>query len=258
MVVEQRSSAGVALWRRATGRRRTWSTDVTTRSPVVAARAIGHAVEEAPVRRPFAALGRLLHPATIVQIVKVANFYGYAHAEPRRRLVTGPGLRMAPNASLRNGERIRLGREVHVGERSCLWAGDSTGTITLGDNVLLGPEVFITASNYQIDGPGPVMYQAKREADVVVGADVWLGARVVVLPGVSIGGGAVVGAGAVVSKSLPSGCIAVGAPAKVVGWRYGAPPDVLAAGAGSPTDGVPSGAADADGTESGAASHDAA
>jgi acetyltransferase-like isoleucine patch superfamily enzyme len=171
--------------------------------------------------RLLAAVGRLLNPRTVLHLAKIVNFYSYAHVEPLRRLTAGPGLRMAPNASLRNGERIRLGREVHVGERSCLWAGDSTGSITLGDNALLGPEVFITASNYQVKPGTPVMYQDKDEQDVVIGSDVWLGARVVVLPGVTIGDGAVVGAGAVVTKSLPAGCVAVGAPAKVVAWRGG-------------------------------------
>jgi acetyltransferase-like isoleucine patch superfamily enzyme len=154
-------------------------------------------------------------------MLKLVNFYGYAHVEQRRRIQAGPGLRMSPSVSLRNGERITLGREVHVGERCCLWAGDSTGRITLGDNALLGPEVFVTASNYDVQAGSPVMYQDKLEADVVIGAGCWLGVRVIVLPGVVLGDGAVVGAGSVVTKSLPANCIAVGVPAKVVGYRPG-------------------------------------
>jgi acetyltransferase-like isoleucine patch superfamily enzyme len=42
---------------------------------------------------------------------------------------------------------------------------------------------------------------------------------------VTIGDGAIVGAGAVVAKSLPAGCVAVGTPARVVGWRGGVPPE---------------------------------
>jgi acetyltransferase-like isoleucine patch superfamily enzyme len=159
-----------------------------------------------------------------VHLAKLARFHVYSHAAPRREMHAGRGLRMSPTASLRNGSRIRVGDGVHIGEGCSLWAGDATGTITLGDKALLAPGVFITASNY-LTAPGtPIMDQAKREADVVIGSDVWLGARVVVLPGVTIGDGAVVGAGAVVSKSLPAGCIAVGSPARVVAWRSGAAP----------------------------------
>lgn len=167
------------------------------------------------------ALRRVADPGLLVHLAKVARFYSYAHVQPRRRITAGPGLRMSPVASLRNGERIVLGSDVHVGERCFLWAGDSTGRIVLGDKVLLAPEVFITASNYGLAHGTPVMDQPKREADVVIGSDVWLGARVVVLPGVTIGDGAVVGAASVVSRSLPAHCIAVGSPARVVGWRDG-------------------------------------
>jgi acetyltransferase-like isoleucine patch superfamily enzyme len=169
-------------------------------------------------------LARMLHPRLLAHLLKVARFYAYAHVEPRRHLRAGPGLRMSPTASLRNGERIVIGSGVHVGERCYLWAGDSTGTITLGDKVLLAPEVFITASNYATAAGIPVMEQPKIEADVVIGDDVWLGARVVVLPGVTIGSGAVVGAGSVVTRDLPPDAIAVGVPARVVGWRSGAEP----------------------------------
>ncbi len=171
----------------------------------------------------------MLDPRLAVHLAKVARFYAYAHVEQRRRLTAGPGLRLSPTVSLRNAGRITLGREVHVGERCYLWAGDSRGRITLGDQVLLAPEVFITASNYGVAAGAPMMHQPKREADVVVGSDVWLGARVVVLPGVTIGDGVVVGAGSVVTKDLPAGCIAGGIPAKVIGWRDGIRP-------GSPAD----------------------
>lgn len=176
-----------------------------------------------PVRREGVrgAIQRMADPRLLLHLAKVARFYSYAHVQPRRRITHGPGLRMSPLASLRNGERIVLGRDVHVGERCFLWAGDSSGRIVLGDQVLLAPEVFITASNYGVVHGVPVMDQPKREADVVIGSDVWLGARVVVLPGVTIGDGAVVGAASVVSRSLPAHCIAVGSPARVVGWREG-------------------------------------
>jgi acetyltransferase-like isoleucine patch superfamily enzyme len=178
-----------------------------------------------------AALRRYLSPGTWLHTAKLVNFYAYAHVEQRRRLTAGPGLRMSPSVSLRNSERITLGDGVHIGERSCLWAGNAGGRITLGDKALLGPEVYITASNYGTAWGTPVMDQPTVEADVVIGADVWLGVRATVVAGVTIGDGAIVAAGAVVTKDVPSGAIVGGVPAKVIGWRAGFPGAPESAGA---------------------------
>ena len=73
------------------------------------------------------------------------------------------------------------------------------------------------------DPDRPMRAQGYTTAPIIIGDDVWLGAKSVVLKGVSIGHGAVVGAGSVVTRSLPSGAIAVGAPARVVASRPGMP-----------------------------------
>ncbi len=158
-------------------------------------------------------------PRTYLHGLRLIHYYGYSHLQPRRKMTIGAGTGIAPNVSLRNGERIRLGCHNRIGEHCCLWAGDSTGRIDIGDHVSLAPGVFITASDYQFLAGIPFQDQPKRERDIRIGDDVWLGAGVVVTAGVVIGSGCVVGAGAVVTRDLPAGSIAVGVPAKVVGRR---------------------------------------
>ncbi|MFL2000091.1 DapH/DapD/GlmU-related protein [Microbacterium sp. A1-JK] len=51
---------------------------------------------------------------------------------------------------------------------------------------------------------------------IKVGSNVYFGYGCVVLPGVTIGDNVVVGAGAVVSRDIPSNCVAVGVPARVI------------------------------------------
>lgn len=126
---------------------------------------------------------------------------------------------MAPNTSLRNGHQIQIGKECHIGERACLWAGDSHGRIEIGDFVSMAPDVFITASDYQFQKGVPFRQQPKTDKDVIIGNDVWLGTKVVVTAGVKIGDGCIVGAGAVVTKDLPAGSIAGGIPARVIKTR---------------------------------------
>ncbi len=134
-------------------------------------------------------------------------------------MTVGGGTGIAPNVSFRNGSRISIGRECHIGERCYLWAGDGVGRIIIGDFVSLAPEVFITTSDYQFVAGQNFRSQPRTERDVHIGNDVWLGARVVVTAGVRIGDGCIVGAGAVVTKDLPPGVIAAGVPARVIGHR---------------------------------------
>jgi acetyltransferase-like isoleucine patch superfamily enzyme len=165
------------------------------------------------------ALRSLFDPMTYFQAVRLLHYYGYSHAQPRRQLTLGPGATIAPNVSLRNAERITIGAGTKVGERAFLWAGDTSGRITIGEHCRLGPEVYITASDYGLLPDEPIAYQARNERDVVIGNDVWLGARVFVGAGVTIGDGCAVSAGSVVTRSLPPNSVAAGFPARVVRRR---------------------------------------
>ncbi|GAA4931255.1 sugar O-acetyltransferase [Streptomyces coeruleoprunus] len=87
--------------------------------------------------------------------------------------------------------------------------------IVLGEDVFLGPRCQLFTANHPYD---PQLRRALWESakPITLGDRVWLGGGVTVLPGVSIGADTVVGAGSVVTKSLPSGVLAAGNPARVV------------------------------------------
>lgn len=171
------------------------------------------------VRRLVGAVLSLLDPRAYAHLFRMMHYYNYGHVQPRRELSIGTSSRMAPNVSFRNGSRIAIGEDCHIGERCSLWAGDDQGRISLGNCVSLAPDVFITASDYQFQKGVPFRKQPKRDRDVTIGNDVWLGAKVVVTAGVTIGDGCIIGAGAVVTKDLPPNSIAGGIPAKVLKTR---------------------------------------
>ncbi len=52
--------------------------------------------------------------------------------------------------------------------------------------------------------------------DTHIGKRCFVGGRSIIMPGVHIGDGSIIGAGSVVTKDIPSYCIAVGNPAKVI------------------------------------------
>lgn len=169
--------------------------------------------------RLFGLLRTLLDPGAYMHVIRLLHYYTYSHVRERRRMTVGSGTKIAPNISICHGERVRLGRDCHIGAHSYLWAGPTSGQIIIGDCVSLAPEVFITASDYRFVAGKPFRQQPRRERDVVIGSDVWLGARVIVTAGVTIGNGCIVGAGAVVTRDLPANSIAVGVPARVVAER---------------------------------------
>ncbi|MFE9775836.1 sugar O-acetyltransferase [Streptomyces sp. NPDC005931] len=87
--------------------------------------------------------------------------------------------------------------------------------IVLGEDVLLGPRCQLLTANHPHDPRlRSDMWESARP--VTLGDRVWLGGGVTVLPGVTIGADTVVGAGSVVTRSLPSGVLAVGNPARIV------------------------------------------
>lgn len=87
--------------------------------------------------------------------------------------------------------------------------------VTIGDCVMLAPNVVITTVNHPLDP------QKRREhigvaEPITIGNDVWIGANAVILPGVTIGNNVVIAAGAVVTKDIPDNTLAAGVPARPI------------------------------------------
>jgi maltose O-acetyltransferase len=87
--------------------------------------------------------------------------------------------------------------------------------ITIGDDVQIGPNVQLLTATHPLE-PQPRRDKWEAAEPITIGDNVWLGGGVIVCPGVSIGADTVVGAGSVVTRDLPAGVVAVGAPARVL------------------------------------------
>ena len=155
----------------------------------------------------------LLHP------FRMLHYYGYSHVLPKREMTLGRNVRLAPNTSFRNGARIALGDQVQLGERTALWAGRSTGRITVGPRTTLGPDCYVTAADYGLAAGTRITDQEMIERDVTIGADCWIGTKVVITAGVTLGDGCVIGAGSVVTHDVPAGAIYAGVPARLIKMR---------------------------------------
>lgn len=130
------------------------------------------------------------------------------------------GSRSSVLAGTRKGEeRVVMGNNVALNFNVMINA-DHGGEITMGSDVLVGPNVVIRTSNHRYERTDvPIRSQGHSAGRIVIADDVWIGANVVILPNVTIGKGAIVAAGAVVADDIDSYEIAGGVPAKRIGVR---------------------------------------
>lgn len=89
--------------------------------------------------------------------------------------------------------------------------------LTIGENVLLHEGTVIMTHDYAsrafVNRDSEFIPSHGR---ITIGNNVWLGRDVTILKGVTIGDNVIIGLGSVVSRSIPSGSVAIGNPAQVV------------------------------------------
>jgi galactoside O-acetyltransferase len=142
-----------------------------------------------------------------------------AKVQVTSRIRFGAGSVVKPFAVIKtNTGRITLGRNCAV---SCFNQIDTDqADVTLGDDVRLGPHVYLTGSARRFMERGRLIQeQGHDHPGLIIEDDVLVGAGAIVLAGVRIGRGAVIGAGAVVTKDVPPYHIVAGVPAKIIGER---------------------------------------
>ncbi len=120
------------------------------------------------------------------------------------------------------GKNIFLGNNVII-NMNCTFVDNKP--IRIGDRVLIASNVQIYTSSH------PVLPQERFVPDwrerrttffrtyarpIEIRNNVWIGGGCILLPGVTIGENSVIGAGSVVNRSIPSNCVAVGNPCRVI------------------------------------------
>lgn len=104
----------------------------------------------------------------------------------------------------------RIGKNVYI-NHACSFL--DMGTITIEDDVLIGPKVNILTEGHPLN---PAERKALLVKPVIIKRNVWIGAGATILPGVTVGENAVVAAGALVNTDVPANTVVAGIPAKVI------------------------------------------
>ena len=134
------------------------------------------------------------------------------------------------------GNNTIIYTDVSIGKYSyitsgIIYSGTKIGNFcSIAANTLIGAEAhptnWLSTSPFQY-GKGFIVFEEFKnkvqfcnKKETIIGNDVWIGGNATILGGVTVGDGAVIGAGSVVTKDVPPYAIVVGAPAKVLKFRF--------------------------------------
>ena len=112
------------------------------------------------------------------------------------------------------GESLIVGNNVGISPNFTMFV---RGPISIGDDVIIGPNVTIVSENHRFDDVGkPIRLQGVDRKGITIGNNCWIGANATILDGVTIGENSVIAAGAVVTKNVEPNTAVGGVPAKLL------------------------------------------
>lgn len=128
------------------------------------------------------------------------------------------------NIQIQAGSRVdsqsQIGGNTYIGLNSYVTRSKIGRYVSIANNVSIGQGEHdlhrISTSSIFYQNP----WEALTGKACEIEGDVWIGVDAVILRGVKIGFGAVVGANSVVTSDVPSFAIVVGAPARVIKFRF--------------------------------------
>lgn len=122
------------------------------------------------------------------------------------------------HASVLSPLQVDYGYNVSLGNRSFINHGAylmDCAPITIGNDVFIGPNLGAYTAQHPLVAEERNL-GVERALPITIEDDCWLGGDVKIMPGVTIGRGCVIGAGSIVTRDVPAGHLAVGAPCRVV------------------------------------------
>jgi UDP-2-acetamido-3-amino-2,3-dideoxy-glucuronate N-acetyltransferase len=150
----------------------------------------------------------LIHPTAVVepgaQIGEGTRIWHWVHV--------APGARIGARCSIGQGcyvGPVEIGAGCRIQNHVSIYEG-----VTLEEDVFLGPSCVFT----NVEHPRAHVSRRASFAATRVGRGATIGANATIVCGVSIGAYAMIGAGAVVTRDVVPHALAVGVPARRIGW----------------------------------------
>ena len=125
----------------------------------------------------------------------------------------GSNVKICSSVTFLGDSDIFIGDNVWIGHETMIVA---SAPVNIGDNVNIAPRCYIGTGTHDIDIMAPSVAGKGKSYPISIEEGVWCCTHVVVLPNTTIGGHSILAAGAVVNKSIPSGQLWGGVPAKFI------------------------------------------
>lgn len=145
------------------------------------------------------------------------NSLPYDHKEEKRQVLKEMLGSVGTKVSIGHSFICDYGRNIHIGNNVTVNTGCTfvdCNRITIGNNVLIAPNVQIYTATHPIDlderltpvetDEGVEYIRHTYALPVTIEDGCWIGGGVIILPGITIGKGSVIGAGSVVTKKYSS------------------------------------------------------
>ena len=144
-------------------------------------------------------------------IIKSKVFWNATNVKIGKNVTLYPGVYLW-------GRNIEIGDNVNIGMNTVIFAKKG---VTIGNNTNIAGQCYIIDTNHGTKAGRLIREQEDDVAEngIFIGNDVWIAAQCVILKGAKINDGAVIGAQSLVNCEIPANAIAVGTPAKVIGYR---------------------------------------
>lgn len=152
----------------------------------------------------------------IFRILPETRFFGF-----KRYLIRLAGIKIGANSRVcssvifaGNG-RIEIGENVWIGPQAFLAASDNA-KIIIGSHSGIGPQAYISTGTHEIDYEGISSLGKGSNISVTISEGAWISARTLILPGITVGRKAIIAAGAVVTKDVAEKTLVGGVPARFI------------------------------------------
>lgn len=117
-----------------------------------------------------------------------------------------------PGVTFANTDKLSIGNRFGCNTGTYI---NALGGIKIGNNVLLGNNVTISAGRHEVDNLSNSIFENPAvPLGIEIEDDVWIGSGAIVMPGVKIMQGSVIGANSVVTKDTLPYSINFGAPSR--------------------------------------------